>query len=344
MLNRKLEQRFHSPGFITNITQGLDEYRLGKKQAEDYLSRTLFTLAPIPTPDKRARMIKLAATTLLMQRLYCRLFGHAPTQKLEEKFLLIGAMIDPYDGVQDSPNLENSVQFCADQFQVFAKDISGRMMSQPTSDDEARFYAFLPILEREVPRSEFPGFWKVLKSMHAIQTISLMQRIDVQKQLGIKLSANELFEISSTKGGLNAILFASLIDSGLADTVTNVEFPPDLSLEEVNEMRQSHITHGSLYLRGHDRLADAIYATGALVQLVDDFEDVPDDVKAGIQTAFTSDSKAMLTFLRNLPFYLHEISSQFLAAGKSREENDMVLQYLELYIARKILKRLGKFR
>jgi len=118
----RLEQRSQSPGILANLTHGLDEYSLGKKQAEDYLTRTLFLLTPKPTPKKRERMIKLAATTLLMQRLNCRLTGHISTQQLEEKFLLIGAMIDPYDGVLDGPNLENSVHFCADLFQVFTPD------------------------------------------------------------------------------------------------------------------------------------------------------------------------------------------------------------------------------
>jgi len=171
-----------------------------------------------------------------------------------------------------------------------------------------------------------------------------MQRVDAQKQLGLKFSAKDLYEISTVKGGLNAILFASMIDTSLADTVIDIEFPPVLSLKEVEQMRQTYLTHGSLYLRGHNRLADAMYITGALVQLVDDIEDVPDDMEEGVQTAFTSDSRMTLTFLRDIPFHLREISNQFLAAGKSREETDMVLLYLELYIARKMLKRFGKFR
>lgn len=343
MTGHKLECEWHPPAIIEAVSQGITDYRLGKQQADNYLSETFFPLTPISL-DTKERMVKLAATTLLMQRLNCRLLGITPTPVMENQFILVGAIIDPYDGVIDDKDLDRSVQFCNELSNSFLPGWHAPESSPSDPPNENRFYHYFKVLEQEIPRDEYQGFWKALKAMHMIQTISLLQRRDTQSRLGIGLDREELFELSEVKGGLNAILFAALIDPTTAETIPDVEFPPTLTMQDLEPLRRRYVVNGNLYLSGYNRLADAMYTAGAFIQHVDDFEDVPDDKIEGIQTAFTLDSGMTLQFLRDLPLYIRNIRSQFIAAGKNKKDTEVVLYYLGLYLTRKILKRVKKLK
>ncbi len=342
MMPHKLEGGRYSPTWVEVASRGPADYRLAKQQAQNFLTDTLFPLAPL-SDDTKERIIKLTATTLLMQRINCNLLGITPSTKMENQFMLVGAIIDPYDGAQDESDLERSLRFCSDLFQTFGSNGHITGSSHTTaSDTEARFYSYLSQLETEIPKTEYPEFWKTLRAMHMIQTISLIQRKDVQNQLKFKITKSQLFEISSMKGGLNAILFATLIDPKFADTVAEIDLPSTISVQELEVLRKKHVESRGLYLWGHDGLADAIFTAGAFVQHIDDFEDVPEDEKAEIQTAFTENPWMTFPFLSDVPFNLREIYGQFTRAGTSRQEAEYVLYYLGLYLTRKIIRRASK--
>lgn len=331
----------HAHCMIELVSHGLQDYRLGKIKAQTYLKDTLFPLAPVSAETKE-RMVKLAATTLLMQRLNCELVQVPQTTEKEHQFILVGAVIDAYDGAIDDKNLDRSVKFCGDLFAFFRPNYTYPVYDSLASPSENSFYAYLPELEKTVPQSEYPSFWKAMKAMHMIQTISLMQRTDAQKRLNVQLSRDELFEISDRKGGLNAITFASLVDPNFADTIPEIDIPHSLSVQDIKSLKVAYAPQDKLFLPGGNLLAQAIYTAGGFVQHLDDLEDMPQDKIDGIQTVFTVDPHMSFHFLRDIPYHLRNIRDQFTQAGKSKQEINTVLSYLDLYLARKILKRIFK--
>ena len=127
--------------------------------------------------------------------------------------MLVGAMIDPYDSLLDQAGIEIALGFSRKLFDVFDSNWSmSQSQSSPSSPEEKLFFTYFYVLRKNIPFLEHPGFWQTLKALHIIQTISILQRKDASNKFGLSLSLDELQRISTIKGGLNSILYLSLID------------------------------------------------------------------------------------------------------------------------------------
>lgn len=76
-----------------------------RRIAGEYLSETLFANSPNIHPAMREDMVKQAAKSRMLQRMNCLLLGKEDSQETLEQAMLVGAMINPYDGLFDEAGL-----------------------------------------------------------------------------------------------------------------------------------------------------------------------------------------------------------------------------------------------
>lgn len=337
------EQGSRAVRAISIFRNGVNEYKSSIQSAEDYLSSNIFLLPPEIPIARRERIVKIAAVTTIMQRLHCLIMNSDPTPKLIEQSHLVGAVIDPYDGMIDHPKLPTALRFSRELFNAFKEEWSPQNTAGKI-DDELLFYNYFLVLRGQIPLKECGGFWHVLKSLHTVQFLSILQRKDAQRQLNQQPTVGELEKISNIKGGLNAILYASLVDPNISDTVNEVDVSEDFTLQRLGELWNICLRDGLMVLfeHGENKLARAIYQAGALVQQIDDFEDVPDDKRSEITTHLNTSPGQSLKFLSRTPKMVRMLKDNFLEAGVNQSYTDKLITYLDLFLARKFIKRLKK--
>lgn len=327
------------------LRQGVFEYKATLRTARDYLNSVLLPLSPNFTQEKKERIAKIIAVTLISQRLHCVVTGIQPEPAVDDQSLIMGAIIDPYDGLLDQSDFPSAMRFSQDLFGVFDTDYDiSNHAAAATSDDERAFYGYLKVLQEKIPPESFPGFWRTLKALHFVQTLSLLQRKEAWQKTALNTTPEELARITRIKGGLNTILFVSFINPSLAEAVENITMPQDYTVDDLVNLWNQYIGRHekTLYRFGHNALADAIFEAGAYVQEIDDFEDEPDDRREGYITEFTERPHAARQFLLSARSKIGNIRNAFVQAGVTQNRAKELQAYLNLFVVRKALKRFKK--
>lgn len=181
------------------------------------------------------------------------------------------------------------------------------------------------IAQKLVPYEKNPAFWHCFKMLHLIQTISLLQRENGRKQPSLQ----ELQIIAEVKGGLSALLAASLLIPDMAQYVQPLVLPENLDLQT---LLLHHRTVDAFYKAGINPLADAIFLVGGTIQLVDDYRDREDDRKNGIVTEMTRSRFPTALVLRRIPGRLTRVRHLLHGAGVPpyilQDVSRTALQYL----------------
>ena len=107
------------PSFITMATGEFRELGESRKIAGEYLSDTLFVNSPDIHPLMREDMVKQAAKSRMLQRMNCLLMGKEDSKETLEQAMLVGAMVNPYDGLLDKAGIGQALRFCNGFMNVF---------------------------------------------------------------------------------------------------------------------------------------------------------------------------------------------------------------------------------
>lgn len=328
-------------GDIGFIQETAHQYSLAKQTAESILSQTFFPLSHDLSQETKERMVKLAATTLLLQNMNCRVLDISPKREYEKGFVLMGAIIDPYDGAQDTLPPGEAFDFCQKVTEVVKPGWEKQESFFQNPQTEFAFRC-LSLFQKEIPLEENPEFWKVFMTLHAVQTVTLLQRTHIQNYFGIRISDRELHAMSFLKGGLNALLFASCISPAIGSSVHDIShhFPSEFS--DLPAYKEYILGQDTCCMLGNDTLVDALFEGGVFVQEMDDFEDVSDDIRDGIETFLTRSQSDSVRFFIHIPNRLREVENAFQRANIPENRRGEFRSALYLYTVRKALKRVGK--
>ena len=252
--------------------------------------------------------------------------------------MLVGAMIDPYDSLLDQAGIEIALGFSRKLFDVFDSNWSmSQSQSSPSSPEEKLFFTYFYVLRKNIPFLEHPGFWQTLKALHIIQTISILQRKDASNKFGLSLSLDELQRISTIKGGLNSILYLSLIDDSYREVITELPENSQLSQMSLGTLKENFLSEQRLY-QDRSKLTAAFYKEGALIQLIDDYGDAVDDRNEGVLTAMNTNLQ-QLTFLKNFRSYLKKLEDDLYSSDINSGVAKKIISCVELFLFWKIAKR-----
>ena len=159
----------------------VEQYRAAIVLSDRYLETNVFPLNQGLSAQRKERMAKLSAVTLLLQDLNCQITGVSPSHNITEQSILIGGIIDPYDGIQDKKTVHQALEFSVNLSRVFSPQVDEVDLFDSGIDEEENFfYNFLSLVRAAVPPKQYEAFWNVLSSLHLVQTISLLQRADAQ--------------------------------------------------------------------------------------------------------------------------------------------------------------------